>query len=61
MQMLDMKKVEVEKFNKDKSEALNKKIAKITEKQELEISVFQNKINQMFSEFKKNRALETEK
>jgi len=34
---------------------------KIKEKQDTELQVFQNKMNQTFNEFKKNRALETEK
>jgi hypothetical protein len=44
-----------------KQEKLNINLSKIKEKQDQELQVFQNKMNQTFNEFKKNRALETEK
>jgi len=61
MQILDLNKVDLDKYNRTKMEKLNKEVMKLKEKQDLELEVFQNKMNQTFNEFKKNRALETEK
>ena len=61
LQIHDIQKAELERYNRVKQEKLNKEIVKIKEKQDLELQVFQNKMNQTFNEFKKDRALETEK
>jgi hypothetical protein len=61
MQILELNKVDMEKYNRIKLDKLNKEILKLKEKQDLELEVFQNKMNQTFNEFKKSRALETEK
>jgi len=61
LQIHDLQKVDFERYSRTKQEKLNKEIGKLKEKQETELQVFQNKTNQTFNEFKKNRALETEK
>jgi len=61
LQILDLNKVDLDKYNRTKMEKLNKEVLKLKEKQDQELEVFQSKMNQTFNEFKKNRALETEK
>jgi len=61
IQILNMQKSEDEKWLKTKQEKLEKEISKIASKQENENKVFENKMDVTFTEFKKTRALETER
>jgi len=60
LQIHDLQKVDVDKYNMKKQEKMNKDMSKIKEKQDTELQVFQSKMTQTFNEFKKTRALETE-
>jgi len=57
----EMVKNEQEKWEKHKNEKLKKELDKIRVKQENEMQFFHKKMNLIFNEFKKNRAIETEK
>lgn len=56
-----MEKDEKERWEKIRNDKLKKEIEKITTKQKNEKNFFDKKMNLIFNEFKKNRALETEK
>jgi hypothetical protein len=59
--MSEMAKNEREKWDKVRNEKLKKALEKTVSKQENELNFFHKKMNLIFVEFKKNRALETEK
>lgn len=56
-----MARNEKERWDKIRNEKLRKELEKITIKQDNEKNFFHKKMNLIFNEFKKNRALETEK
>ena len=56
-----MQKNENNEFLKQKEEKREKEINKLMTKKENEINVFENKMYSTFNEFKKTRAIETEK
>jgi len=60
IQILDMQKAENEKHLKVKQEKMEKELAKILTRQETEVRVFEDKLAKTYTEFKKNRALDTE-
>lgn len=61
IQILEMQKQENEKYLKTKEEKRDKELSKLIAKQENESRVFEDKMASTFNEFKKKRALQTEK
>lgn len=59
--MNEMAKSEKERWDKIRNEKLKKELEKTVAKQENEKNFFFKKMNLIFVEFKKNRAIETEK
>jgi len=57
----EMAKNEQEKWENHRNEKLKKELDKIRARQENEMQFFQKKMNNIYNEFKKNRAIETEK
>jgi hypothetical protein len=59
--MNEMAKMEKERWDKIRNEKLKKALEKTEAKQENEKNFFHKKMNLIFIEFKKNRAIESEK
>jgi hypothetical protein len=53
LQIHDLGKTDIDKYNRSKQEKLNKEMGKFKEKQDLDLQVFQSKMNQTFMSSRK--------